>query len=92
VDQGQLPKHLEWLDREPEVLATLVVAAGLPVNAWKWSRPLRQHDVRLPGLCLSVGSEGGCGLDVPPAQWHCQPGIASRRANCRITLLFPQKA
>jgi uncharacterized membrane protein YbhN (UPF0104 family) len=52
VDWAQLPKHLARLDWTVGLIAMLVVAAELPVNATKWRWSLRLHDVRFPWLYL----------------------------------------
>jgi glycosyltransferase 2 family protein len=52
VDWTELPKHLARLDLAVGLLAMLVVAAELPVNATKWGWSLRLHDVRFPWLYL----------------------------------------
>jgi uncharacterized membrane protein YbhN (UPF0104 family) len=52
VDWARLPEHLARLDLAVGLLAMLVVAAELPVNATKWGWSLRLHDVRFPWLYL----------------------------------------
>lgn len=52
VDWRALPTHLARLNWQLGVLAMLVVALELPVNAWKWSWSLRLHDRRFTWLYL----------------------------------------
>jgi uncharacterized membrane protein YbhN (UPF0104 family) len=52
VDWRELPAHLTRLNWALGFAAVVVVAAELPVNAWKWWWSLRLHDLRFPWLYL----------------------------------------
>jgi uncharacterized protein (TIRG00374 family) len=52
VDWPALPGYLSRLDWVLGALAVAVVAAEMPVNAWKWGWSLRLHDLRFPWVYL----------------------------------------
>jgi len=52
VDWQTLPEYLARLDWALGALAVAIVAAEMPVNAWKWGWSLRLHDLRFPWVYL----------------------------------------